>query len=66
MVTLFVRPPFFSRAVFENILAADGDRGANAIFKDLQNTRIVDLDTTAAADIDTVSDLKRLEGTILG
>ncbi|MAI89509.1 NTP transferase domain-containing protein [Ponticaulis sp.] len=59
-------PALFSRAVFENILAADGDRGANAIFKDLQNTRIVDLDTTAAADIDTVSDLKRLEGTILG
>ena len=50
-------PALFSRAALPVLLKIEGDRGAGAVFRALDNTRTVELEEALARDIDTLADL---------
>lgn len=54
-------PALFSRETFDALGALSGDQGARALFETLSETRIVDLATQYARDIDRRADLQALE-----
>lgn len=57
-------PAIFSRHVFDQLTRLDGDTGAKCVFRALEKTAVVELAPQHAVDIDTTTDLERLEGLI--
>jgi molybdenum cofactor cytidylyltransferase len=56
-------PVLFARAVFPELLALAGDRGARAMIeRDRSRVAVVDFETSMPADIDTPEDYERLRG----
>ena len=59
-------PAVFSREAFVTLLASSGDKGAAALFRNLNNVKSIPIANAEALDIDTRQDLSRVEETLNG
>ena len=59
-------PAVFSREAISTLLTSSGDKGAAALFRNLDNVKSIPIAKAEALDIDTRQDLSRVEETLNG